>query len=65
MICVYDSSTIAPDQPTKAHETTVGRLLMSAGAASWQGNKEPGRNHQPWLAGKPSVNGGFSWENHP
>lgn len=23
-----------------AHETTVGRLLMSAGAASWQGNKE-------------------------
>mmetsp|Transcript_53931 Transcript_53931/g.101107 ORF Transcript_53931/g.101107 Transcript_53931/m.101107 type:complete len:453 (+) Transcript_53931:61-1419(+) len=25
---------------TGAHETTVGRLLMSAGAASWQGNKE-------------------------
>ncbi|CAE7262076.1 jmjd6 [Symbiodinium sp. CCMP2456] len=25
---------------TGAHETSVGRLLMSAGAASWQGNKE-------------------------
>ena len=56
-------SIVYPDQPSEAHETTVGRLLMSAGAASWQGNKEPDRNlYQLWLAGKCSVNGGFKWK---